>query len=40
MVFYSAVIPEFLQSCTGVLPEKAAEISRIVESKLKSDLFS
>lgn len=40
MVFFSAILPELLQRGSGVLPEKAAEIGRIVESKLKGNLFS
>lgn len=40
MVFFSAMIPKLLQSGAGVLPEEAAEIGRIVESELKSNLFS
>lgn len=40
MVFFSAMIPKLLQSGAGVLSEEAAKIGRIVESELKSNLFS
>ena len=40
MVFFSAMFPELLQGLPGVLSEKAAEVGRIVESKLKGNLFS
>jgi len=40
MVLFSAMLPKFFQSLSGVFAEKAAEIGRIIESKLKSNLFS